>query len=204
MAPRFLLFAFLLISGLAYAQPTGNTPPQDIRASVRGMSREQKMNVLAYIRFLGANLEKEIQHTYEQLDQDKKANVLEYIALQKQDPGIVLPRTSVQWDRDTLRFTAIEEGAVIIDSFTLTNTGFKPYIIREVKTSCDCTVLRYPEFPVLPGETATLRVEFDSRGKAGQALPGIIVYDNSSPNSRNILYLKGEVLPRKLIKKISN
>lgn len=106
-------------------------------------------------------------------------------------------RTTVQWQPDTLFFGDIYEGAILLDSFIVTNTGEHPYMIREVKASCDCTVLRAPTHPIMPGEKAVMRLEFDSAGKAGHTQPGIIVYDNSTPNSRNILYLKGNIIPRK-------
>lgn len=105
-------------------------------------------------------------------------------------------RTTVQWAPDTLLFGYIDEGMILLDSFVVTNTGEQPYIIRDVKASCDCTVLRYPKVPLQPGQSATIRVEFDSAGKAGEALPGIVVYDNSSPNARNILYLSGYIVSR--------
>ncbi len=106
-------------------------------------------------------------------------------------------RTTVSWSRDTLDFGVIEEGTILLDSFTVTNTGVIPYQIRSVRTSCDCTVLRYPKSPLQPGKTATIRVEFDSQGKAGLAQPGIILYDNSAPNLRSILYFNGRIVPRK-------
>lgn len=105
--------------------------------------------------------------------------------------------TTVTWNRDTLDFGVIEEGVILLDSFVVTNTGTVPYQIRSVRTSCDCTVLRYPRAPIQPGKTASIRVEFDSRGKAGLAQPGIILYDNSTPNERSILYLNGRIVPRK-------
>lgn len=106
-------------------------------------------------------------------------------------------KTTVQWEPDTLFFGEIDEGMILLDSFKVINTGDQPYIIRSVKASCDCTVLRFPKEPLLPGDTATIRVEFDSAGKAGDALPGIVVYDNSRPNARNIIYLSGYIIPRK-------
>ena len=106
-------------------------------------------------------------------------------------------RTTVQWEPDTLFFGEIGEGMILLDSFQVTNTGEYPYIIRSVKASCDCTVLRFPKEPLQPGQTAVIRVEFDSAGKAGDALPGIVVYDNSRPNMRHILYLSGYIIPRK-------
>ncbi|MBK7938794.1 MAG: DUF1573 domain-containing protein [Lewinellaceae bacterium] len=106
-------------------------------------------------------------------------------------------RTTVIWQPDTLFFGEVYEGAILLDSFQVTNTGTNPYMIKSVKTSCDCTVLRFPTYSIMPGETAAIRVEFDSAGKAGHAQPGIVVYDNSQPNSRNILYIDGNVMPRK-------
>lgn len=106
-------------------------------------------------------------------------------------------RTTVDWEPDTLFFGDVYAGAILLDSFKVTNTGEHPYIIRDVKASCDCTVLKFPRQPVMPGDTAIVRVEFDSAGKAGLARPGIVVYDNSIPNSRSILYLEGYVISRK-------
>lgn len=112
------------------------------------------------------------------------------------------PRTKVRWAQDTLFFGKIEEGTILLDSFVVTNIGDKPYLIREVRANCDCTVIKYPKKPLLPGQSAALRLEFDSTRKAGPTQPGIIVYDNSSPNARSILYLDGEVTPRKQVKVI--
>lgn len=108
-----------------------------------------------------------------------------------------LEKTTVQWAPDTLFFEEINEGHILMDSFLVTNTGDHPYVIRSVKASCDCTVLRFPKDPIPPGKSAAIRVEFDSAGKAGPAQPGIVVYDNSRPNSRSILYLSGYIVPRK-------
>lgn len=110
---------------------------------------------------------------------------------------VIQDRTTVNWEPDTLFFGEINEGHILLDSFRVTNTGDQPYTIRNVKASCDCTVFRFPKEPLPPGQTATIRVEFDSAGKAGDALPGIVVYDNSRPNMRNILYLSGYIIPRK-------
>ncbi|HPI07701.1 MAG TPA: DUF1573 domain-containing protein [Saprospiraceae bacterium] len=109
--------------------------------------------------------------------------------------------TTVSWNRDTLQFGIIEEGAILLDSFLVTNTGTLPYQITHARASCDCTVLRYPKTPIKPGQTASIRIEFDSQGKAGLTQPGIIIYDNSTPNLRSILYLNGRVMPRKIPKK---
>lgn len=193
---RTLLLCFFVPFGSFALQAQPDAPPTDIRPQVRKLTTEQKLKVLEYLRTLGTNLDKEVQQAYEQVSTENRAKAQQYISMMQQRTDKVLP-TTVRWNRDTVHFGKVEEGRILLDSFKVTNTGREPYIIREVKTSCDCTVLRYPNFPVMPGETATLRIEFDSRGKIGRTIPGIIVYDNSSPNARNLLYLKGEVVPRK-------
>lgn len=112
-------------------------------------------------------------------------------------------RTTVDWTPDTLFFGDVYAGAIVLDSFSVTNTGEHPYLIREVKASCDCTAYKYPKEPVMPGETAIVRVEFDSAGKAGITRPGIVIYDNSIPNSRSILYMEGFVISKKKPQKTS-
>jgi hypothetical protein len=182
-----------LLARPAFAQTPGSAPT-DLKPVLRTLTSDQKVKLLQYMRSLGTSLDKECQQVYEQLNSEKRGRVIQYTDILNQDPDVAPGRTAVVWKRDTVHFGKVHEGSILFDSFTVVNKGAKPYIIKSVKTSCDCTVVRYPEFPVMPGETASIRVEFDSRGKSGHTEPGIIVYDNSIPNSRNILYLKGEVL----------
>ena len=171
-------------------------PVADIRPMLKSLTKSQKLNVLEYLRHLGADTDLEIQKSYEQVARKDQLKTIQYIETLKKEP-LEMPQTTVQWSRDTLFFGTITEGSPLIDSFLITNTGEAPYLITSTKTTCDCTVLRWPTHPVMPGESAVLRVEFDSRGKMGLAIPAIVVYDNSSPNKRSILYLKGQVTPRK-------
>jgi len=192
----------MLFVGSVSAQPD-TPPPQDIRPVLRKMTTSQKMALLDYLRTAGANLDREIQQAYEQLAPEQRNLAAQYLDLLNKGLDNI-PRTTVSWNRDTIGYGQIEDGAIVIDSFRVTNTGVYPYIVKEVKTSCDCTVLQYPRFPVMPGQTATVRVEFDSQGKIGRTTPGIVVYDNSTPNARNIMYLDGAILPRVKKKNIIN
>jgi hypothetical protein len=154
------------------------------------------------MRHLGASIDKECLQIYEQMSQEKRGRVIQFAEALNPDADAPPARTTVVWTRDTVRFGKIREGSVIFDTFTVINKGTKPYLIKNVKTTCDCTIMAYPEFPVMPGTSASIRVEFDSKGKSGYTETGIIVYDNSVPNARNILYLKGEVLTDDNVKKI--
>ncbi len=189
-ALRFLVWwCFVGCIGTLSAQP------ENIRPTLREMSLSQKMELLDYLRHAGADLNWEVQQVYEQLSPEKRLRAVQYMELLNRGLDNI-PRTTVEWNQDTIRYGQIEDGTIVLDSFRVTNTGVYPYIIKDVKTSCDCTVLQFPKYPVMPGESATVRVEFDSQGKLGHTTPGMVIYDNSSPNTRNIFYLDGIILPR--------
>jgi hypothetical protein len=194
MSLRTSLYCLIcLLTALhAGAQPNATA---ELRPHLRALTTEQKLRLLEYMRSLGADLDKEVQFTYEQLSQSNRSKAFFYVNTLQDDPSN-RPRTTVMWTPDTIRYGFIEEGTIVLDSFTVTNTGPNPYLVRDVRASCDCTVLQKPDYPLMPGESLTLRVEFNSAGKRGRTQPGIVVYDNSSPNLRNILYLDGEILPR--------
>jgi Protein of unknown function (DUF1573) len=166
------------------------------------LNAEQKSKVLDYAHHLGAYHGKPLEATCKLLDEKNQHRVAQYIAVLKNPEKVGY--TTVRWDRDTLPYGQIEEGTILLDSFVVTNTGAAPYIIKGAKSNCDCTVLRYPSFPVMPGDSAAVRIEFDSDRKMGRARPGIIIYDNSRPNRRSILYLDGYVMPRRAVKVIRN
>ena len=76
--------------------------------------------------------------------------------------------------------------------FTFTNTGEEPLIIIDAKGSCGCTVPKWPKAPIAPGETASLTVEFNTKGKRGQQVKKVTLTANTNP-PQTYLYVKGEV-----------
>ena len=177
-----------------------NSVVPELLAQLGTLNTEQRGKVLDYTHHLGAFRGKSVEASCLQLNAQNQGRVSHFIAFLT-NPGKPVP-TTVRWTRDTLYFGQIEEGFILLDSFTVINTGNAPYTIESTKSSCACTVLHYPDFPVMPGDSATVRIEFDSMGKAGHAMPGVILYDNSRPNRRNILYLDGTIEPRKAVKTI--
>ena len=172
-------------------------PVGELRPYLDSLSVAQKVELLDYMRQLGVSIDREVAFGYQELDKTKEARALQYIRLNLlgQAPSND-DRTTVRFKRDTLHFGQVWEGEIMLDSFLLTNTGSRPYIVRDVKATCDCTVLRRPERPIMPGETAAIRVEFDTKGKIGISTPGIVIYDNTKPNGRQIVYMQADIIPR--------
>lgn len=64
------------------------------------------------------------------------------------------------------KFPKTAEGKVLEHTFTVTNTGKAPLIISDYKVECTCTKVVLPKEPILPGKTGSIKVTFDSEGKA--------------------------------------
>lgn len=90
-------------------------------------------------------------------------------------------------------FGKIVQGEVVGTTFIFKNTGKSNLIIRDANASCGCTVPRWDEEPVPPGEEGTLEVVFDSSGRIGKQSKSITFHTNAD-NATTILSIKAEVL----------
>lgn len=78
------------------------------------------------------------------------------------------PTTTVEFEEEEFDFGTVTQGDYVTKVYTFTNTGEHPLVIFSAKGSCGCTVPQWPQDPVLPGETASITVKFDSKGKMGR------------------------------------
>jgi len=99
----------------------------------------------------------------------------------------------VETDHD---FGVITEGKdTLWYDFEFKNTGSEPLYISDVKTSCDCTLAKWPKDPVQPGKTAVIKGGFKIEGKSGRFEKSIIIFGNTSP-ATTILNIKGTIVPK--------
>lgn len=166
----------------------------DLRPKLKNLSEAEKLRSLELLRLLGGNPDDEITHLFEKLGPEAKQKFLLHLeSLQPEKP----PRTTVEWNFLEIDLGQVEEGRIVSDSLVVKNTGQNPYEITSFQSKCDCTVAEKPEFPVMPGESRAVHFEFNSLGKIGVFKIAVVLHDNSSPNARAIVYLKGLVTPRK-------
>lgn len=93
--------------------------------------------------------------------------------------------TLVDWD-------TIRHGEEFTKIFHFKNTGKRPAIISDVKTSCGCTATKYTKDPIPPGQSGKIEVTFNSSGRVGYQKKSINVIGNTYP-PRTLLYLQGFV-----------
>lgn len=85
---------------------------------------------------------------------------------QKDEPAAALavgPKAS--WDKTTFKMGEVKYKTHKDAVFTLTNGGNEPLLITYARSSCGCTVLDYPEAPILPGKSIKIKVTYDGTGK---------------------------------------
>ncbi len=102
------------------------------------------------------------------------------------------PTTSISFKETTFDFGKIKQGDKAEHNFTFTNTGKEPLILSNVKTSCGCTVPKWPRKPIAPGKSEVINVVFNSRGKRNAQNKKITITANTEPKNTYI-YMKGFV-----------
>jgi len=99
----------------------------------------------------------------------------------------------IEFEKDIHDFGKLITGEKGVCTFKFTNTGNSDLVISQVKSSCGCTVPRYPKEPIKPGESSAIKVTFDSSGRKGVQNKGITIVSNCQPNS-TILRIKAQVI----------
>ncbi len=96
------------------------------------------------------------------------------------------------WD-----FGQVKEGEVLRHTFVLKNESEKTLTIKDVNTSCGCTVFKVEKKVILPGESTDLEVQFNSKGYSGLAQQYVYVHTDSLDNPIIRFIIKAEVIRSK-------
>ena len=85
----------------------------------------------------------------------------------------------IQFGKLAHNFGNIIEGQIATYDFQFTNNGTEPLKLTRVKASCGCTTPKYPTTEVMPGDTASIRAEYNSAGRPGTFNKNIFVNSNA-------------------------
>lgn len=101
----------------------------------------------------------------------------------------------MKFEKESHDFGKIKQGDKVNYDFKFTNTGKSPLIISEAHATCGCTIPEWPKTPVKPGDSAVIKVTFNSAGKTGLQDKQITVSANTVP-AQTMVHLIGEVLTK--------
>ena len=90
-------------------------------------------------------------------------------------------------------FGTINQGDKVEHVFEIKNEGKNDLIIRRVKSSCGCTAVSPSKNIISAGETAPIKVVFDSRGKKGKQTKTITVITNDPKNPTTTLRVSSQI-----------
>jgi hypothetical protein len=118
------------------------------------------------------------------------ATIEEYFAPLTQEQLAQAPQ--LKFEETTHDFGSIKKNMSVSTEFKFTNTGKLPLNIRAMKPNCGCTISKLEKFDYAPGESGTLKVEFDSTGRRGSQHKSIVIFSNDprAPTQRLIIKAK--------------
>lgn len=99
---------------------------------------------------------------------------------------------SMKFEQEILDYGTIQQNADPYRVFSFTNNGTEPLVIKQAKGSCGCTVPTYPDKPVMPGQTAEIKVRYDTK-RIGKFRKTVTLVTNADP-ATTVLTIFGEVL----------
>jgi Protein of unknown function (DUF1573) len=96
------------------------------------------------------------------------------------------------FEETTYDFGTVKEGVEVEHTFTFTNTGKVNLLISNAKSTCGCTVPKWPDYPIAPGKSDKIKVVFKTAGKKDYQNKPITILANTYPNETK-LFIKGNV-----------
>lgn len=98
----------------------------------------------------------------------------------------------IKMNEETHDFGKLKQGVPVTYYFEIKNISAKPVIVENATASCGCTVPEKPEKPIMPGETAKLKVQYNAASPA--PFTKDVYIKLAGVDQQKILKITGEVL----------
>jgi hypothetical protein len=98
----------------------------------------------------------------------------------------------MKFDRESVDFGTILLDNPVTAEFKVTNTGDSYLVLTDVKASCACTAIEWPEKGISPGESASIKAVFDAKA-LGTLYKEVEIHSNTSTEPK-YLQMSGRVV----------
>lgn len=106
----------------------------------------------------------------------------------------MMAQADIKFDKTLHDFGKFSENDPIVKcTFTFTNTGDKPLVVNQAVASCGCTVPTYTKKPLQPGETGTVNVTYNGKGKFPGHFKKTITIRTNGKTEMVRLYIEGDM-----------
>ena len=102
----------------------------------------------------------------------------------------------IVFEESSFNFGTVDAGDKVEHVFKFKNTGKVNLLITKAKSTCGCTVPKWPEYPIAPGQSDQIKVIFDTKGKKDYQSKPVTIFANTYPSESKV-YMKGQVIPGK-------
>jgi len=99
----------------------------------------------------------------------------------------------IEFDTKTVKLDSVKVGSTVQSSFVFNNTGKIPLIIKDVKSSCGCTVVSFSHKPIMPKKSAKIKFSYTAPKKATTINKYLIVLTNTYERNY-MIRIKGVVI----------
>lgn len=100
----------------------------------------------------------------------------------------------IKFEKTVHEYGNILQGDNGVCEFIFKNVGNEPLVLSNVASSCGCTVPEWPKTPILPNQSATIKVKYNT-GNVGTISKNVTVFSNASTD-RVTLQLRGNVVAK--------
>src|SRR5436190_2672148 len=97
----------------------------------------------------------------------------------------------ITFENELHDYGTIKYGSDGTCEFKFKNTGKDPLVISNARGSCGCTVPTYPKEPIMKGQTAELKVHYDTK-RVGAFTKTVTIESNAKTSSK-VVTIKGTV-----------
>lgn len=110
----------------------------------------------------------------------KESNDSESSVVRSLQENAKVPKTKIEFDREIHNFGQISQGEIVETTVSIKNVGENDLYIVDAHGSCGCTVPEVTKEAIEPGESAPIKVKFDSNGKSGEVTKTVMVTCNTA------------------------
>lgn len=99
----------------------------------------------------------------------------------------------IVFDKEIHDFGAVERGEKLSYTFSFRNSGNENLLVKNITSSCGCTVAKWTRNELVPGGKGEIEVTFDTHGKSGKQLKTVMIETNAVPSTR-VIHVTAEVV----------